>query len=187
MTKRLPPISILLACLALAACGSDEEDPGAPIPGDRVQALEEQLDSVQSRFEAGGGACADITGGDDPNTSVVDQVLASIPSRVHADVRSSLRESFDRLFQLVEQQCEEEPPETETTETVETVEPPPVTTETETVPTETVPPETQTQPPEEPQGPPETPPGQEGGGNNGNGNGNDDGGGFGPPGEGGDE
>jgi hypothetical protein len=180
VTKRLHPIAILLACLALVACGDEEEDPGAPIPADRVQALEEQLQSIQDRFDAGGAACADITTGDDTNTAVVDQVLASIPNRVDADVRGALRESFDRLFQLVEDQCEEPETETQTTETVppetETVPP-----ETETVPpeTETVPPETETVPPEEtPQGPPETPPGQE------EGNGNGNGGGFGPPEEG---
>jgi hypothetical protein len=109
----------------------------------------------------------------------VDQVLSSIPNRVKADVRGALRESFDRLFQLVEQQCEEPETETATTETVETVEPPPETTETVPPETETVPPETETIPTEEPPpGPPETPPGQE--------NGDEEGGGVGPPGQEGD-
>lgn len=172
-----------LAALVVAGCGADDEEPkGAPIPAQQAQALQSQLDSIQSRYDAGGGACADITGGADPNTAVVDQLLASIPNDVAADVRSALRDSFDRLFGLTDEQCDEQsgqdtttaettPTETETVETT--------TTETETAPT--TPTETETVPTTPPE-PPVTVPEDPGNGNgNGQGLGQGGGGGAGVP------
>jgi hypothetical protein len=172
---------VLVACLAtlaVAGCGSDEEpqDEGSPIPAAQASALQQQLDSIQSRYDVGGGACGDITGGEDPNTAAVNQILGSIPRNVSADVRSALDDSFDRLFQLVREQCDEDegqptettetqtetvPPETVTTETV-----PPPTTPTETTPTETTPPPTTPKPDDQGNGntSPESPGNSEGGG-----------------------
>lgn len=138
----------LAACLAATGCGGDDE--GAGIPANSAAALEGQLDSIQSRFENGGGACADIAGGDDPNTEAVQDTIDSLPDDVDPDVRDALEQSFDRLFELAEEQCDaqtettpaptepepvpvpEAPPETDTTETTEpppteTTEPPPAT------------------------------------------------------------
>jgi hypothetical protein len=115
--------------LALAAglavgCGGDEES-GEPIPADQAAALQRQLDSIENRFQFGGDACADITGNSDPNTTAVRSELDSLPENVDPDVRDSLEQSFERLFELVEEQCdtetgqEEAPPaETQPTETV---------------------------------------------------------------------
>ena len=171
---------LLLAAL-VAGCGADDE-PEPSIPADTAAALEAQLNSIQDRFEfPGGQACGDIAGGEDPNTTAVDSLIDSLPNSVDADVRDALVESFDRLFQLVEQECAEAQqtetePETDTqteptdttTDTTET-EPPTTETEpTETLPTETEP--TETLPPTETVPPPE---------------GDDDGGGgFGPEGDG---
>jgi hypothetical protein len=187
-SRRLIALAACLAALVAGGCGSDDEQEpqGKPIPAAQAQALQDQLDSIQGRYDFGGGACGDISGGADPNTKAVDQILASIPNSVAADVRSALDDSFDRLFQLTDEQCDEKKgqntdttPSTPTeTETVETT-----TTETETVPT--TPTETETVPttPE----PPVTTPGNGNGNGNGNGQGNGNGNGVGQGGGGGAE
>jgi hypothetical protein len=162
----------MLAALA-AGCGADEESKPT-IPADTASSLQEQLDSIQDRFEfPDGQACGDITGGTDPNTAPVRNLIASVRD---AEMRSALEDSFDRLFQLVEQECAElqqtetEPEPDTTTETTTETEPP-TTDTTETQPpttdtTETAPPTTDTLPTE-----PTVPPDGEDG---------DGGGGFGP-------
>ena len=139
--KRTTVFLALAACLLAAGCGSDDE--GAGIPRASAAALDRQLDSIQKRFEfPGGAACADITDGDDPNTTAVQQTIDGLPGDVDPDVRDALQQGFDHLFQLVEEDCKPSQTETET-ETVTEPAPPP--TETET--TETTPPETETTPP----------------------------------------
>jgi hypothetical protein len=146
--KRTMGFLALAACLLAAGCGSDDE--GAGIPQDSAAALQSQLESIQDRFEFGGAACADITDGEDPNTTAVQRTLDGLPGDVDQDVRDALVQGFDRLFQLVEEQCEE--PQTDT-ETEPTPAPEPVptdttdTTETEPPPTETEPPPTDTEEP----------------------------------------
>jgi hypothetical protein len=156
-------IALCLAFGVGVGCGSDDEK-GAPIPADSAAALEEQLAGIQSRLDVP-GACNDITGGDDPNTAVVNRLIRELPGNVDEDVAQALRDGFDRLFQLVEERCAEDsentqtdtpPAETETEETTPTVEIP---TETEeTVPTETQPEDDGGLPP----GQDGTPPGQDG-------------------------
>jgi hypothetical protein len=118
---------LALAAGLAAGCGGDEEN-GEPIPPDQAAALQRQLDSIENRFQFGGDACADITGNADPNTTAVRSVLDSLPQDVDPDLRDSLEQSFDRLFELVQEQCDTETGQEET--------PPPV----ETEPTETIPP-----------------------------------------------
>jgi hypothetical protein len=161
-------LMLALACGLAAGCGGDEEN-GEPIPSDQAAALQGQLESIEARFQSGGGACADITGNADPNTTAVRSVLDSLPENVDPDVRDALERSFERLFELVQEHCDEQagqeeepaPVETEPTETIppeeeddeddeEEEEP---TTPAETTPTETTPPA---------EVPPETPPGQDG-------------------------
>jgi hypothetical protein len=158
-------IALALAAPLAAGCGGDDEQDGEPIPAESAAALERQLDSIQARFEAGGGACADITGNDDPNTTAVASVINSLPSDVDPEVRDSLEQSFERLFQLAQDQCDEQQGQETETE----AEPlPPAETETET--TETVPPEEEgddegeEEPPPTEEVPPEeeVPPGQDG-------------------------
>jgi len=143
--KRTTGFLALAACLVAAGCGSDEE--GAGIPPDAAAAFQRQLDSIQARFEFGGGACGDIGGGDEPNTTAVQQTLDGLPDDVDQDVRDALLQGFDRLFQLVEEQCEQTQTETET-EPAPAPEPVPTeTTETTPPPTETTPPPTETEEP----------------------------------------
>jgi hypothetical protein len=144
---------LVIAAVAATGCGADEETKPS-IPADSAQALEARLDEVQRRFDAGGGACGDIVNDTQP---AVESILASLPSSVDADVRSAVADSFDRLFELSAQQCDDQeqsttPTETETqtteTETTDTTETETTdTTETEpTTPTETTP-TTETVPP----------------------------------------
>jgi hypothetical protein len=173
VTSRGRATLILVLAAGLAAgCGSDDEPEGAPIPQQAAADIEARLAEVERRMAAGGGACADIQNDTEP---AVNQIVASLPSDVDADVRDSLQDSVDRLFELTAQECDEEKGQDTQTQT----EPPPETeTETETVPTETTPTETEEEPPPEEEEPPpeeetpteELPPGQ-GGENPGQGNG----------------
>jgi hypothetical protein len=167
-------VAAACAAVLVGACGSDDE--GEPIPAPIAQNLELQLDSIRGRFEFGGPACNDVFEADDNNVDPVEDALNQIPDDVDPEVRDALVESFERLFRLVEEQCDTEA-ETETEE--EPVEPlPPPETET----TETVPPETETEEEPEPVEPPEDDDDNGNGNGNGNGRGPD---GLGPPGEGG--
>jgi hypothetical protein len=164
------------ACLAAAGCGGDEE--GKPIPAATATALQAQLDNIQARVDNGSaGACRDIVEGSrGPNKQQVQQLIDSMPDSVDSDLRSALQDSFDNLWDLVDQDCQdkadkeqsqkqeqpEEPTQTETTPTE--------TTPTETTPTETTP--TETTPPSEGND-------NNGGGGTGNGNGNGNGNGLG--------
>jgi hypothetical protein len=169
---------------ALAGCGGD--DKGKPIPVATATALNGELDNVQARLDNGSaGACKDILEGSrGPNRDRVNQLIDSMPDDVDSDVRSALQDSFDKLWDLVQQECddrqakedqtkpkkkEEEEPKQDTTPTD--------TTPTDTTPTDTTP--TDTTPTDESPLPNDGD-GDSGGvpGNNGNGVGN--GGGVGP-------
>jgi hypothetical protein len=186
LRKGITMLLALGACLAAAGCGGDDE--GKPIPAATATALQSQLDNIQARVDNGSaGACRDILEGSrGPNKQQVQQLIDSMPDSVDSDVRSALQDSFDNLWDLVDQDCQdkadkeqsqqqqqqqqeqpEQPTQTETTPTE--------TTPTETTPTETTP--TETTPPSEGNG-------NNGGGTpgNGNGNGNDLGGGVAPDG-----
>ena len=122
-----------LAIAALAAgCGSDDE--GQPIPPRFAAALENRLDRVEQAYSQrtpeGCQTALDV----DPQ---VQQIVDTLPQDVDPEVRDALARSFDRLFELVAQECE--PPEQTDTETTPT-ETETTPTETETTPTETVPP-----------------------------------------------
>jgi hypothetical protein len=176
-------LGLLAAALVLsfvvAGCGGDEE--GKPLPSAQVQLLDGRLDETQRRLDDGSaGACRDILNDTQPE---VGKIIDSLPNDVDADVRDALVESFDNLWSLVGDRCQEaeqeeesqqeQEPEPEPTETEPTETEP---TETETTPTETTPPATEELPPEGD--------GDNGGGvpGNGNGNGNGVGGGISPDG-----
>jgi hypothetical protein len=164
----------LVACLAAAGCGSDDEE-GKPIPRAQVQALETRLSEAQRRLDDGSaGACRDILNDTQP---AVRQILSSIPSSVEPDVRDALSQSFDNLWNLVDEECQNLEPDEQAQP--EPTEPDATTTETQTEPTETTPPETDTEPttPEEQPLPPDGD-GESGGAIPPEGNGN--GGGVGP-------
>ena len=180
MTARVLTFALLALALVAAGCGGDDE--GKPIPAATATELDAQLDGVQARLDNGtAGACKDILEGPrGPNLEQVNQIIESLPDDVDSGVRSALQDSFDTLWDRVQDKCDElaqkqeqqQPTETQTTPT-ETE------TQTETTPTETTP--TETTPPQD-----EQLPGGEGNGNgngngggNGNGNGTGDGGGTG--------
>jgi hypothetical protein len=153
--RHLAPAACLVAFAAgalAAGCGSDDE--GTPIPANIANQLQTRLDEIERRFEFGNGACADIENDSKP---AVEQLVSSVPNDVDADVRQALRESFDRLFELTAEQCEQQQTETQPAPTptpepepVPTEPAPPETTETEALPeTETTPPpeQTETSPP----------------------------------------
>jgi hypothetical protein len=169
--RHLTLLAALAACLAVG-CGSDEE--GKPLPRATAADLQGQLNSIEQRFEfPNGAACGDITGGDDPNTTRVNNLIDSLPADTDADLRDALQDSFDHLFQLVERECSDtSDQQTDTTETQTT--PETDTTETQTTDTtETDTTETQTTPETEPTTTPEDTTG-------GDGTSDDAGGGFGP-------
>jgi hypothetical protein len=101
--------SLILALAAgvVIGCGGDDEG-GDPLPSEQAAALERQLDSIENRFQFGGGACANITSGNDPNTVPVRSAIQSLPRGVDPEVRQELERGFERLFELVQAQCDEE-------------------------------------------------------------------------------
>ena len=181
--KRIFTLLAVVACLAAAGCGSDDE--GKQLPRKTVAALDAQLEKVQERLDNGSeGACKDILDAPPdrgPNRDAVQQLLDGLPDDVDPDVREATRESFDNLWSLVESRCEElkpeEPTETQTTPTETQTQP----TETETQPTETETQPTDTTPttPGEETTPPDGD-GENGGAVPPEGNGNGNGGGVGP-------
>lgn len=163
-----------VACVALLAAGCGSDDEGKQIPQSSAAELQRSLESIERRFDLGGGACQDITQGEDTDVDAVQAKIDGLPDDVDKDVRDALQESFDRLFDLVQEECTQTDTEAET-ETTPTEEVPTVTEEVPTV-TETVPTET-TPPPQT-----NTTPGNQGNGNgtgggNGGGNSNGTGGG----------
>ena len=153
-------LAVLACALAVAGCGSDDE--GEQLPASASQALRAELQSVENRIDNGSaGACRDVLEGDSANTDAVTRILDGLPDDVDPDVRDATRESFDRLFELVQDECNEIEDQTDTDTTPTETETEPEQTETETVPTDT---ETETTTTETlPLEPP---------GNNGNGKGN---------------
>jgi hypothetical protein len=163
--KRIFLLALLGAAFAIAGCGGDEE--GEPIPAQTAQALQAELDGVQARIDNGSaGACNDILEGDrGPNLERVQQLIDGLPDDVDPDVRSALEDSFDRLWELVQQDCDDKAQEEESQRQEEPEpepEPEPTPTETETVPE--TPTETETAP--VPTDPEETPLPPEGDGDN---------------------
>jgi hypothetical protein len=177
--KRIFMLVAVVACLAAAGCGSDDEG-GKQIPAEQADQLRAQLDIVQARLDNGSeGACKDILGAEDANDQAVADILSSLPNDVDPDVRDTAAQSFDNLWSLVESRCEELKPDESAQP--EPTEPDTTTTETQTETTETTPPETDTEPttPEEQPLPPDGD-GENGGAVPPEGNGNGNGGGVGP-------
>jgi hypothetical protein len=155
-SRRILAAALVGVALAAAGCGGDEEGKG--IPAATADTLNVQLQKVQERITQGSvGACKDILDAPDergPNKKPVQQAIDSLPDDVDSDVRSALQDSFDHLWDLVEQDCQDKedkedkqqtnttPTETqeETTPTETQEETTPTETETETTPTTTVPP-----------------------------------------------
>jgi hypothetical protein len=178
--RNLTILLLLLAAVLALGCGADSETKPS-IPPATAQTLEGRLSEIQRRFDVGGGACNDITTDSRP---AVEATLASLPPSVDKDVRSALIQSFDRLFELTAEQCDNQSQtdttpttattETQTTDTTETQTTD--TTPTETIPTDTTPTTETTPPPAQDNGNGNG----NGNGNNGNGNGNGGGGAQGP-------
>jgi hypothetical protein len=147
-SRRILAAAVVGVALAAAGCGGDEE--GKQIPAATATGLQAQLDKVQARVDQGSaGACRDIIDAPEsrgPNKQQVQDLIDSMPDDVDSDVKSALQDSFDNLWGLVEQDCEEKESEEEqnTTPTDTQEETTPTETEEETTPTtpETTPTET---------------------------------------------
>jgi hypothetical protein len=147
--RHITTLLLLVAAAVTVGCGADQETKPS-IPRATAHELEARLAEIERRFQVGGGACDDIVNDSQP---AVESILASMPSSVDPDVRNALTDSFDRLFELVAEQCKKdeqtttptetqtqtEPDTTDTTDTETTDTQPPETVPTETLPTETVP------------------------------------------------
>jgi hypothetical protein len=125
----------MAACLAALAVGCGGEEDGNPIPADVRGELEGRLTEAENRLDDGSfGACDDILSDTEPS---VGSILATMPGDVDPDVRQRVEQGFDRLWELVESECDlrrsDEQAEPETTPEPEP--PPPEETDTETVPT----------------------------------------------------
>ena len=135
MRTRLAKTTAVIACLAallLGGCGSGDDE-GTKIPAATRQELEKQLQSVENRFDAGGGACSDIA----ENQQSIERTLDSLPPDLEADVRGALRDGFDRLFELSDEQCDEQKDQPTETETTPTLPAPAPETDVPTTPTQT--------------------------------------------------
>jgi hypothetical protein len=136
---RLRATAALALALATVAGGCGSDDEGQPIPPRFAAALENRLDRIADAVSDGSPAGCQSALDLDPQ---VHQIVDTLPGDVDAQVRDALARSFDRLFELVAQDCNErDQTETETTPTETETTP----TETETLPTETVPPATETE------------------------------------------
>jgi hypothetical protein len=141
--RRISALAFVVAAVAVTGCGGDEEGKG--IPQATATALLSQLDNVQARINQGSaGACKDVLEGPrGPNKQQVQHLIDSMPDDVDSDVKSALQDSFDQLWDLVEQECEDRAAGEETNK------PTPTQTQTETTPeeteTETTPEETETE------------------------------------------
>jgi hypothetical protein len=134
--RTLTALLLVLAACTAVGCGADEETKPS-IPATSADALLTQLGSVEDRFNFGDGACNDIP----ENQRTVNDQIAALPSSVDPDVRNALQDSFDHLFDLTDEQCDEKKgqetdTDTETTETTETTDTE-TTDTTETQPTDT--------------------------------------------------
>jgi hypothetical protein len=186
--RRIAVLLAVAASLAVAGCGGDDE--GKPIPAATATALNGELDRVQARLDQGSaGACQDILGGPrDPNMARVQELIDALPDDVDSGVRSALEDSFDRLWELVQQECDDKSQQEESQQQEQEPEPEQPTetqtdTDTQTTPTQTET-DTQTTPPDEETLPPDGDGDTGGVPGNGNGNGNGNGGGGFGPGEG---
>jgi hypothetical protein len=144
-------ITAMATGLALLGAGCGGEEKGDPIPADQRAQLLSRLDEAERRLDDGSeGACQDILNDTQPE---VENVVATLPDGVDADLRQRLEDGLVRLWELVTSECEQI--ETQEPEPEPTPEPAPLPEETtpETVPT--VPEETD----ENDEG--NTPPGQE--------------------------
>jgi hypothetical protein len=183
-TRRIGVLLAVALSLAAAGCGGDEE--GKPIPVATATALNNELNGVQARLDQGSsGACKDILEGPrDPNMARVQELIDAMPDDVESDVRAALEDSFDQLWDLVQQDCDDKAQEEKSQQEPEPQEPAQTDTDTtptdttDTTPTDTTPTDTTPTAPQDQQLPPDGD-GNNGGGVPGSGNGNGNGGGVG--------
>lgn len=103
--RGLPPsrlAALAAACLSLALGGCGGEEKGRPLPARAANAIVTDLDQLQQRVDD--GECADVKKGNIPR---IQKQIDRLPDDVDEDVRTTLEDGFDRLKQLVDEQCEQ--------------------------------------------------------------------------------
>jgi hypothetical protein len=149
--RRIFALALVAVAVAAAGCGGDKEGKGIPVA--TADSLQNQLDNVQARIDQGSaGACKDVIeapASRGSNKQQVQDLIDSMPDDVDADVESALQDSFDNLWDLVEQDCADKADKQDTkttpTETQTETQTTPTETQTETTPTETETTPTQTE------------------------------------------
>jgi hypothetical protein len=109
--RTLTAAAAIVAALALAACGGDDE-PEPSIPREDAETLVATLDEVRDNIDV--GSCLVAT---DKVQEFQDE-LGQLSSDVDDEVRDGLERGAQNLLGLVDEQCEEPAPET-TTEEIE--------------------------------------------------------------------
>ena len=129
--RRIFALALVAVAVFAAGCGGDTEGKGIPVA--TADSLHNQLDNVQARIDQGSaGACKDIIeapASRGSNKQQVQDLIDAMPDDVDSDVKSALQDSFDHLWDLVEQDCQDKANKTETNTT-------PTETQTDTTPTE---------------------------------------------------
>jgi hypothetical protein len=101
-------------CLGAAGCG--DADTGDPIPSDKATTMQGQLDAVQAAVDS--GRCEAVS-------AAVSRLQATIATLggdgVGDDVQNALGDGADNLRSLASDSCQPEEPQTDTTETTESV------------------------------------------------------------------
>jgi len=161
MNRATQAVAAVCAALALASCGKDE---GNPIPERRAAALDRLLQQVQRQSDA--GSCNTLL---DATIPRLEKEAGRLPSSVGSDTRETIQDGVAHLRDLAETDCTEQqkdelPDTSESTES-ETTTSEPSTTEstktdesttdestTESTPSTDTSPSTETSPPDTGQG-----------------------------------
>ena len=110
----LLPVLLISAAMLVSACG--EEDRSHLLPGESVQEIEANIDTVQAQVDE--GLCLEAL----ESADQVQKQVESLPRTVDPELRRALLDGAVTLIQLVRDNCEESGA-TGTTEEAELVEP----------------------------------------------------------------
>jgi hypothetical protein len=110
------PLAVAALALPLAGCGKDKPK----MPSSDARQLIALLEEAKRRAAA--HACRDLTVENNPTLPALQRQVASLPSNVDSDIRSTLEDGVANLRQLVAAECstQQQKPEQPTTESTTT-------------------------------------------------------------------